>query len=214
VQQPGIRLVAFDMEGCLTADPTVWEIMHRKLGTWNSRGEPYWQRYRAGEFSYDQFARMDVTVWRGARMSVLVEAAREVALTPGCAEVLAQLHAGGVQTAVISNGLLCVADRFREEHGVEFIHANKVETDDGLLTGGISILIPYENKGEVLRALAAKLGLHRDEIASVGDSRSDMAMFASSRISVAFNAAHPEVAAAATHSLRDNLSPLLDILQD
>ena len=212
MRQPGIRLVAFDMEGCLTTDPTVWEIMHRKLGTWASHGEPYWRRYRAGEFAYDQFARMDVAVWGGARLSDLAEAAREVALTPGCAEVLARLHAAGVRTAVISNGLMCVADRFREEHGVEFIHANRAETDDGLLTGGISILVPYEGKGRVLCALAAKLGLHRDEIASVGDSSSDMAMFAASRISVAFNPAHPEIAVVATHVLRHNLSPLLEIL--
>ena len=49
-----IKLVAFDMEGCLTDDPTVWEIMHRKLNTWESHGDPYWRRYRAGEFGYDE----------------------------------------------------------------------------------------------------------------------------------------------------------------
>ncbi len=213
MRQPKIRLVAFDMEGCLTADPTVWEIMHRRLGTWASHGEPYWQRYLAGEFPYDEFARMDVAVWSGARHSDLIEAAGDVALMPGCAEILAQLHGDGVRTAVISNGLKCVADRFRDEHGVEFIHANEVETDDGLLSGGIRILIPYEDKGGVLRGLAERLGLHRGEIASVGDSRSDIAMFEASRISVAFNPVNREVAAAATHVLRDDLSPLLDILR-
>ncbi len=43
-----LRLVAFDMEGTLTCDPTVWELMHRRLGTWESHGLPYWERDAAG----------------------------------------------------------------------------------------------------------------------------------------------------------------------
>ena len=60
-----LRLVAFDMEGCLTDDPTVWEIMHRRLGTWDSHGRPYWDSYRRNELGYDEFARMDEAGWRG-----------------------------------------------------------------------------------------------------------------------------------------------------
>ena len=95
-----IKLVAFDMEGCLTADPTVWEIMHRKLGTWESHGHPYWKRYLAGEFGYDAFARMDVAVWQGAALSLLHEAAEEVPLMPGCAELLDALHEMKVDAVV------------------------------------------------------------------------------------------------------------------
>ncbi len=42
-------------------------------------------------------------------------------------------------------------------------------------------------------------GVTRDEIASVGESSSDVAMFAQSRIGIAFRPFHQDVADAATH---------------
>jgi phosphoserine phosphatase len=209
-----IKLVAFDMEGCLTDDPTVWEIMHRKLGTWESHGQPYWKRYLAGEFGYDAFARMDVAVWQGAPLALLREAADEVPLMPGCTEVLTDLHRQGVSLAIITNGLLCVARRFEKALGIERIYANEIRVKDDLLTGDIEIKVPYHAKGYLLRSLAAEFGLERGEVASVGDSKSDIAMFRESGISIAFNPLDPAVIAAATHHVPNHdLRPILDILK-
>lgn len=209
-----IKLIAFDMEGCLTADPTVWEIMHRKLGTWESHGQPYWKRYQAGEFSYDAFARMDAAVWQGAPVSLLREAAAEVPLMPGCEEALSELRARHVSVAIITNGLLCVARRFAKERGVERIYANEIRVKDDALTGDIEIKVPYHAKGNLLRTLANEFGLERDQIASVGDSVSDIAMFRESRISIAFNPYDTAVIAAATHHIPNHdLRPILDILR-
>ncbi len=43
-----ISLVVFDMEGALTRDPTLWELMHVKNGSWESHGQPYWDEFKAG----------------------------------------------------------------------------------------------------------------------------------------------------------------------
>jgi len=172
-----VRLVAFDMEGCLTAEPTVWELMHRELGTWHSHGLPYWERYLAGAVHYDEFARMDVAAWRGAPEALLRQAAMRVPLVPGCAETLRKLRRAGVHLALISNGLMHLAERFRSEFGFSHVHANRALSDAGTLTGEIEIAVPYEGKGRVLKEIAATLGLRREEIASVGDSAADLAMF-------------------------------------
>jgi len=198
-----IRLVAFDMEGCLTTDPTVWEIMHRKLGTWESHGLPYWNRFRAGELEYDAFARMDVAVWRGAPLDLLDQAAAEVPLMRGCEDVLKALSEGGVRFAVITNGLNCVADRFRRDFGVQDTYANRVVADGPWLTGELEIRVPYHGKGRILRSLAGSLGLRREEVAAVGDSPADIAMFDAARIRVAVRPCHESVAAAATHVIKD-----------
>jgi len=213
VTEGRVKLVAFDMEGCLTDDQTVWEIMHRKLGTWESHGLPYWNRYLTGGLEYDEFARMDVAAWAGAPAAMLQEAAGEVPLMAGCTETLSELSAAGVIVAIITNGLACVADRFRLDFGVEHIHANRVVTDGDRLTGEIEIRVPYAGKGQALNMLAAELGLSREQMASVGDSASDVAMFRASRIGVAFRPSHKSVAAAATHCLADgDLRALLPIL--
>jgi phosphoserine phosphatase len=204
--------VAFDMEGVLTADPTVWEIMHCKLGTWQSHGLPYWDAYRAGEFEYDEFARMDVEVWAGAPADLLREAVREVEFMHGCAELLGALREQGTHVAVISNGLLCVAERFRKAFGVRHLFANRVLIDAGKLTGGLEILVPYVSKGDVLRGLARDLGIGKDAIASVGDSDSDIAMFRESALGVAFRPVTRSVSAAADHVEHGDLRGLVGLL--
>lgn len=194
-----IELVAFDMEGCLTADPTVWEIMHRRLGTWESHGLPYWDRYRAGGLDYDEFARMDVAVWRDAPLATLHRAAADVPLMPGCRAVLRELSARRVAVAIITNGLACVADRFTGELGVAHVFANRVASDGDRLTGGLEVRVPYDAKGRILRQLAADLGVERARIAAVGDSASDAAMFREARLGIAFRTTDPHMRAAATH---------------
>jgi phosphoserine phosphatase len=208
-----IRLVAFDMEGVLTDDPTVWELMHRKLGTWESHGLPYWNSYRAGKFGYDEFARMDVATWRGARAEMLHATAREVPLMAGCHEVLQRLASEGVHVAIISNGLAEVATRFEQDFGVECIFANGIEVEGARLTGRIDIRVPYAGKGRVLRALAARLGVDRSQIAAIGDSVADIAMFRESGLGIAFCPCQESVALAATHCIRGHdLREALEVL--
>ncbi len=214
MSEPPIRLVAFDMEGCLTAEPTVWEIMHRKLGTWQSHGLPYWDLYRAGAFGYDEFLRMDVAVWRGAPAAMLLEAAAEVPLMAGCAEVLRELSLDGTAIAVITNGLTCVADRFQRGFGVRHAYANRPVADGDRLTGEVEIRVPYSEKGAILRRLMAELGVWPEEVAAVGDSASDVAMFRAARVGVAVRPSEASVAEAATHVVEGgDLRALLPILR-
>jgi phosphoserine phosphatase len=208
-----IKLVAFDMEGCLTDDPTIWEIMHRKWGTWESHGLPYWDRYLAGEFGFDDFARMDVAAWRGAPVDMLKESIGEVPLMPGCGELLGDLRKRGIRIAIITNGLVCLAERFCGELGVEWVYGNAVEAHGSRLTGGLSLRVPFRAKGETLREIAGEMGLQRREIAAVGDGRADVEMFRLAGKSVAFCPRHLEVAEQATHVVRErDLRALLPIL--
>jgi phosphoserine phosphatase len=210
-----IRLVAFDMEGCLTDEPTVWEIMHRRLGTWESHGLPYWQRYLAGTLAYDDFARMDVAVWGGASADVLFAAADAVPLMKGCRDLLEALAEHAVAVAIVTNGLQCVADRLVSLFGVRHVLANRVEIQDGRLTGGIDIRVPYRGKGEALRGLMRSVGLDASQVAAIGDSLSDAAMFEVARIGVAFRGTHSSLGDAATHVVEDpDLSKLRGILLD
>ena len=151
--------------------------MHNKVGTWQSHGLPYWESYLRGELDYDSFARMDVAAWAGAPAALLHEAAAEVDLMPGCESLLTALNAAGIAVAIVSNGLACVAERFRAEFGVRHVFANHVAIRNDLLTGDADLRTPYDDKGLVLRELVAELGLAQVEVAALGDIASDVAMF-------------------------------------
>lgn len=209
-----IKLVALDMEGVLTTDPTVWEIMHRRIGTWESHGLVYWERFLAGEIAYDEFARLDVAVWQGSAEALLLESVEQVPLMPGCAELLAGLRERGVMTVIISNGLDCLAGRLAREFGVSRALANRHEARDGRLTGELDIRVPYEAKGDILARLMGELGLESEETAAVGDSRSDAAMFRVSGLGIAFRPSDPDVTRDASHVVEaGDLSEVARILR-
>ncbi|NOZ21658.1 MAG: HAD-IB family phosphatase [Planctomycetes bacterium] len=208
-----LKLVAFDIEGTLTVNPTVWEIMHRKLGTWESHGGPYWQRFCEGEFDYDTFAKLDVAVWRGAPHDLLLESAREVGYVSGCAKVMRELHGRGIVICAISCGLDVLSQRMSDELGIDHHFANTALHDNGTLSGELRINVPYGEKGRVLRELLDRLGIAPENVAAVGDHTIDIPMFELSAVSIAFNSGEPETNRAATCSVTsDDLTTILEHL--
>ncbi len=215
IQKSGLKIAAFDMEGCLTCDPTVWEIMHRKNNSWRSCGEPYWERYRAGELGYDEFARLDVAAWRGAPAAQLRSAAAEVRLMPGCRELLRKLNQEDIYTVVISNGLMCVARRLAAECGIKEVFANRAIAEDGKLTGELQLDVPYDSKGEVLAKIMKKSGAAPKHVIAVGDSAADIPMFSLARVSIAICPENSEVGGGATHVVEEkNLAMCMDIMMN
>lgn len=208
-----LKLVVFDMEGTLTANPTVWEIMHQKVGTWESHGQPYWREFRAGRIDYDNFARMDVATWKGAAESLLDDAVGEVPLMPGCAELLRELGARGIVCAIISNGLERLGLRLAREHGIDHVLANREHVQGRKLTGGLDLLVPYAGKEQAMCDLAARLGIGMERVAAVGDGVADVAMFRRAGLSIAFMPENDAVAAQARHVVREpDLRGVLSLL--
>jgi len=208
-----IRLVVFDIEGVLTADPTVWEIMHRKLDTWESHGLPYWNAYRSGEMGYDDFARMDTAVWKGAPVGLLAEAAAEVPLMAGAEELFDFLNRRGVATAIVSNGLTCVANRLAERFAIRYVAANEPLDGNGVLTGELDVRVPYAEKAFFLAEACERLHVLPENVIAVGDDRADIAMFKVAGVGVAFRAQAEDVRAAADHVIEEpdlrHIIPLL-----
>ncbi|KAB8140049.1 HAD family phosphatase [Chloroflexia bacterium SDU3-3] len=63
---------------------------------------------------------------------------------------------------------------------------------------------PGVGKGAALAEVAARLGLSKEEVMSVGDSQNDISMFAVSGVSVAMASAAPDVAAHARYRTASN----------
>ena len=197
-----IQLIVFDMEGTLTTDPTLWELMHLKTGTWESHGQPYWEQFKAGAFGYDAFARMDVATWNNAPVALLDEAVEEVSLMDGCSDLMAHLAARGIKSAIVSNGLERLGLRLAGVFGMDRVAANREETSDGHLTGQLDVLVPFEEKADAMVRIAAELGIVPENVMAVGDGIADVAMFRAAGTSVAFLPENETVAAEADYVVR------------
>lgn len=200
---PDIQLVVFDMEGTLTDDPTLWEVMHGKNGTWDSHGEPYWEQYRAGKIEYDDFARMDVATWKGAEAGLLNEAVNEVPLMPGCGELMNHLKARSIPSAIVSNGLECLALRLAREFGIARVEANRAAIENDHLTGELLLRVLFNEKAAALAHIASEFNVPMQSVMAVGDGTADVQMFRTAGHSVAFCPHDESIAAAADYVITE-----------
>lgn len=198
-----IKLVAFDMEGCLVDVPTLWEIMHRKLGTWETHGLRYWNEYLEGEYDYHDFARKDVAVWAGTPTGLLDEAVSEVPIMPGAREMFNELQARNIKVAIITNGLRCLAERLQGEFGIDHVFANQLIVRDGRVTGEIKFDVPYHYKGQCLLDLMDKEGLTPGQVAAVGDGPADLKMFEVVSHGILFNPCFDDVPEGVEHVVEE-----------
>lgn len=207
------KLALFDLDGTLTTERSAWEYIHRRLGVWEGRAEKFQQAYLRGEITYGEFCLLDAAVWRGMRVSAFRKILGEIPLQPGVGELVAYLREKRVGMGIISSGLSFLAERFREDFGFEYTVANDLQTESGILTGGIRINVHYDRKAEWVDDARRRFRLRKEEVLGVGDSSGDIPMFGACGFSIAFNCLSPELASVAhASSGSGDLRELITIL--
>jgi phosphoserine phosphatase len=153
--------------------PSIWELMHRECGTWDSYGLPYLEKFLAGKIDFDEFCRMDVACWKGRSSEELAHAISKITYRPGFPELMQALHKRNIATAIISGTVGQFAEHLAKTYRIEHVFANPVDLNQGT----IELKVPGHSKGIIIEKLLYELGLNRHEVAVAGDSHFDLAMF-------------------------------------
>ncbi|RLF65041.1 MAG: hypothetical protein DRN33_00565 [Thermoplasmata archaeon] len=179
---PRYKLVAFDMDGVLVDMKSSWRYIHECFGTDNSETR---KAYLNGEISSQEYMDRDIAMWKSIGKTVHdIEAVFEnVPFMKGIGECMSTLRDEGIITAIVSGGIGILAKRIAQEVGIEHVLANDIK---GNMEGGILNVSP-RNKGIPLKKLARDLGIRKENIASVGNSKYDVKMFMESGMGIAFN---------------------------
>jgi len=164
----GCRLVVFDADGTLTKVTSIWQYIHRKLGTW-SEGRLSSRRYWRGEISYGEWARLDAMMWRGRSVDEVIEIVKSVPYVEGARHTFNVLRNMGMKIAVASAGLSLLIDRVVRELGVDSAVANQLIVEDGILTGDVKVNVSLRNKHQVIRDISKSLCVDLNECMVVGD---------------------------------------------
>jgi phosphoserine phosphatase len=214
LNEPPIRLVAFDMDGTLVDTISSWAAIHRHF---HDSNEEALRAFMEDRIDDEEFVRRDLALWRKHKPDIalrdLEEILSTVPLMPGARELVQGLHDRGIVTAIVSGGLDTLAARLQRELGFPYIFANGFFTDgQGVLLRG-NIRVPVKQKETTVRALQARLGIPPEATAAVGNSEIDVGMFRASRIRVAFAPDDDIVRAHATHVVEGrDLREVLPIL--
>lgn len=188
-------MVVFDMDGVLVDVDSSWQTVHRAFRVDN---EENFQKHLRNEIDYREFMRSDISLWGNTHITRIKSILDQARLMKGAKETLTSLRNMGVKTAIISSGIMTLAERIKEELGIDQVFANKLLTDEeGNLLGEGEEAVNLRNKGVVLEKLCRVVGIKPEDCAVVGDSRFDVPLFEKTGLSIAFNAQDPWVRDAA-----------------
>jgi phosphoserine phosphatase len=181
------RLVAFDMDSTLIGAEVIDELAKRA-----GAGEMVSQITEAamrGEIDFKESLRRRVSTLKGLPESVLSEVAAEIPLTEGAERLIAVLKGLGYKIAILSGGFTYFGKRLKRLLGVDYVYANELEIENGVLTGRIKgDIVDGAKKAELLKHIAKKEKINLKQVIAVGDGANDLPMLDVAGLGIAFHA--------------------------
>ncbi|MEM1435904.1 MAG: phosphoserine phosphatase SerB [Pseudomonadota bacterium] len=205
------RLVAFDMDSTLI-DAEVIDELARLHGK-GAEVAAITERAMRGELDFKASFRARAALLAGLPERALAEVARTVELNEGADRLLRALQRFGYRTAVLSGGFQYVGDVLRERLGLDYVFANRLVIENGVMTGAVDgEIVDAERKASLLRELAVREGITLEQTIAIGDGANDLLMLDAAGLGIAFHA-KPLVRASASHAISDfGLDALLYLL--
>lgn len=189
--KPALKIIAFDMDGTITEERSSWEYLHRRLGIWEKQADKYQDQFLRGEISYEEFCRLDATMWRNMPLDCVKSILNEIKIHPTAPDLVHTAESLDGKTVLLSTGLKILADMIAPIFNFWFYQANELVYHNGILTGECEVHVstdaPGKTKGAYLEKLMHQFGATQQETVAVGDSAGDLEMLAKAGLSIAVN---------------------------
>ncbi|PZE62127.1 phosphoserine phosphatase SerB [Curtobacterium sp. MCPF17_047] len=204
-------LVVLDADSTLLEDEVI-ELLADAAGT-RPQVQAVTERAMRGEIDFAESLRERVATLAGLPVDTFTRAQQAVRVTRGADELVRRVHAAGGTVGVVSGGFHEVLDPFAAGLALDHCRANRLDTQDGVLTGCVAgAVVDAQAKADTLRTWAAADGVPLARTVAVGDGANDLAMMAVAGLAVAFDA-KPRVRAEADVAVVDrDLSVVLAAL--
>ena len=193
------RLVVFDMDSTLIQCEVIDELA-RLAGVGNEVAA-ITERAMHGELDFRSSFRERLGLMKGLPISAAEEFAENLPLMEGAEHLISTLKQLGFKTAICSGGFTLFGRKLQERLGIDYVFANELEVEDGMLTGRVvGEIVDGNRKAELMRQIGAELGLARRQIIAVGDGANDLPMIQQAGLGIAFRS-KPVVRQNATQSI-------------
>jgi phosphoserine phosphatase len=182
-----LRLVALDVDSTLIQDEVI-DLLAAEAGV-EEQVAAITEATMAGRLDFETALRERVALLAGLDVEVLERARRRARLTPGARTFVRTLKRLGYKIALVSGGFTAFTDPLRRELGVDHAFANRLEVENGRLTGRLEgRVVDRAGKAALLREVAALEGIDLAQTVAVGDGANDLDMLAAAGLGIAFNA--------------------------
>ena len=211
------KLIAFDMDSTLINIECVDEIADA-VGR-KAEVAAITEAAMRGEITdFKDSLRRRVALLKGVTVAQMDAVYRErLKLNPGAAELVRACKDAGMKVLLVSGGFTFFADRVQGLLGIDYVRANVLEVDNGVLTGRMvdqpwGDICDGEEKRRTLLATCAQLSINPLQAIAVGDGANDLPMMGAAGLSVAYHA-KPTVRAQAMVAINEGgLDRLLELV--
>ena len=173
------------------------------------------ERAMRGELDFEAALRERVGLLKGLPEDIFTQIAEKIHFTPGAEELVDELHKRGYKVGLVSGGFHETVDRLAEQLGIDYVKANRLEIQQGFLTGQVlGEIVTKDTKLAMLKAWAAENMLELNQTIAMGDGANDLPMIQAAGIGIAFMA-KPIVREQAPYQIQEcNLYRVIDLLDN
>jgi len=193
-----LRLALFDIDGTLRRVRDPWIHLHHHLGVAEQTKDlpARWQR---GEITYEQWAQLDASFWRGSNRETIVAALRTNPFRDGARELINWFTSRAIPCVGISSGLSIFNEITAAELGIKEVISNELQFDGDICNGEISIQVNEENKGEIMDEILERYSVGDEQVAAFGDGRADIPLLRKAGLGIAICPSNDKVRSSARH---------------
>ena len=187
IYRKNMKLVVFDMDSTLIQAEVIVELA--KLAGVGDQVQQITESAMRGEIDFKESFQRRVALLKGLKEEQLLQVTRELPLTEGAALVSKTLKSLGYKLGILSGGFRFVGEYLQEQLGFDYLYANELDIENGVVTGNVvGDIVDGEKKALLLRELAKKENIALEQTIAVGDGANDLPMISIAGLGVAFNA--------------------------
>ena len=181
------KLACFDMDSTLIEQEVIVELA--KTAGIGEQVAAITEAAMRGEMDFDESFAQRVALLKGISTDVLDDICSRLTLSTGALTTISALKALGYHTVLVSGGFTYFARYIAEQLGIDEVHANALDIEDGEVTGHVQLpIVNGAKKAAIAEHTAERLGIDMSQVVCVGDGANDLPMMALADLGVAFNA--------------------------
>jgi phosphoserine phosphatase len=206
------KLVAMDMDSTLITIECIDEIAD--MQGLKPQVSAITEAAMRGELDFAESLKRRVALLEGLPVEALGRVYEErLRISLGGEAMLEAVKAAGLKTLLVSGGFTFFTERLQTRLGLDYVHANVLEAEGGVLTGRVvGGIVDAEEKKRTVQRVCDELGIDTRQAIVMGDGANDLKMMGIAGLSLAFRA-KPVVRAQADVALNfTGLDGLLAIL--